>query len=113
MTAPLVLRIPRRLDSPNASRGAHWRVRHHIRTDWEHDIAWLAAAETGLWISRMPPTVKMRVTIERHVPSRRNFIKDDDNLAFSVKHVLDSLKRQHLIRDDSRAWLDCPLPTQH
>lgn len=55
---------------------------------------------------------RMRVTVERIVPSGRNFIRDDDNLRFSVKPLLDALKRQGYIRNDSRKWLDHPTPTQ-
>jgi Holliday junction resolvase RusA-like endonuclease len=107
----LELRIPRRLESPNQSRGGHWRVRHRITRAWEEEIA-LAAKLAGSW----PPdghTSRRRVTIERHVPSRRNFVRDADNLRFSVKPVLDSLTRLGFIRNDSRVWLDHPEPTQH
>lgn len=59
------------------------------------------------------PNTKCRVEVERHVPSARNFIRDDDNLRFSVKPLLDALKRQGYIRNDSRKWLEHPTPTQH
>lgn len=55
---------------------------------------------------------RMRVTIERQVPSGHNFIRDDDNMRFSVKPLLDALKRQGYIKNDSRKWLDHPTPTQ-
>lgn len=111
---PLELRIPRRLESPNQSRGAHWRVRHRIAQEWEQEIAIEAVRRgAGLWITRQPPAGKMRVEVERHLPSLRNAIRDDDNLRFAVKPLLDALKRQYLIRGDSRKWLDHPTPTQH
>lgn len=124
----LVLRIPRRLESPNASRGAHWRVRHRISQTWEEEIWAAVARQTGARtpvevlvcmnaipaLKRNPASIgRQRVTIERHVPSRRNFIKDDDNLAFCAKPVNDALKRLVYIRDDSRKWLEQPTPTQH
>jgi hypothetical protein len=55
---------------------------------------------------------KQRVVVERQVASARNFIRDDDNLRFSVKPLLDALKRQGYIRNDSRKWLEHPTPTQ-
>lgn len=114
----LELKIPRRLESPNKSRGAHWRVRHRITQEWEHDIIglWLAMKphERGLYRGD-PITVneRRRVVVERHVPSGHNFIRDDDNLRFCVKPLLDALKRRGFIHSDSRKWLDHPTPTQH
>ena len=55
---------------------------------------------------------KMRLTVERQVPTRRHFIRDDDNLRFSVKPLCDALKRGGYIYDDSRKWLEHPTPTQ-
>lgn len=115
----MTLCIPRRLESPNASRGAHWRVRHRISQEWEQEIAFAAMAlrgksRTSLLLLGMGPVLdRMRVTVERHVPTRRNFIKDDDNLVYSTKPLRDALKRLGYIRDDSRKWLDQPMPTQH
>ena len=56
---------------------------------------------------------KVRVTVERHVPSARNFIRDDDNLRFAVKPLLDALKRDGYIKNDSRKWIEHDTPTQH
>jgi hypothetical protein len=128
--SPLVLRIQRRLESPNIWNGRHWRVKHRISKDWELAIGHCAAdafvAEHGSidfpnalgailgpkkWIGYVAP--KMRVTVERHVPSGRNFIRDDDNLRFCVKPLLDAFKRQGYIKNDSRKWLEHPTPTQH
>jgi hypothetical protein len=117
----MTLKIPRRLESPNTWNGRHWRVKYRISQEWEQSI-WIQAA----MLRGRPPTVqeiarrhlcgadrrKMRVTVERQVPSRRNFIRDDDNLRFSVKPLMDSLKRQGYVYDDSRKWLEHPTPTQ-
>ena len=108
----LELRVPRRLESPNASRGAHWRVRHRITKEWEDLLGW-ARVTAKVAPAMCIATEKMRVSVERHVPSGRNFIRDDDNLRFSVKPVLDALKRLGYIKGDSRVWLELPLPTQH
>jgi Holliday junction resolvase RusA-like endonuclease len=116
----MVLKIPRRLDSPNTWNGRHWRVKHRLSQQWEQAV-WVEAAMT-----RGRPTVaqiarqhlgggeprKMRVTVERQVPSKRNFIRDDDNLRFAVKPLLDALKRGGYVYDDARKWLEHPTPTQ-
>lgn len=110
----MILRIPRRLESPNTWQGRHWRYKQQLTRVWEQEIAYVALPATGcLWIARPVPTTRMLVTVERDVPSRRNFIRDDDNLRFAVKPLLDALKRQCLIRDDSRRWIVLPTPTQH
>lgn len=122
----LELRIPRRLESPNTWNGRHWRVKHQISQEWEKEIWVLVAKKTGArtigdvlaCMNGLPaltrtPTGRQRVEVERHVPSMRNFIRDDDNLRFAVKPLLDALKRQGYIKNDSRKWLDHPTPTQH
>ena len=120
----LTLRIPRRLESPNTWNGRHWRVKHKISQEWENDICGayyeqIAGRQNALGCFVGPRkwegivVGRMRLTVERHVPSARNFIRDDDNLRFSVKPLLDALKRQGYIKNDSRKWLDHPTPTQH
>lgn len=126
----LELRIPRRLESPNTWNGRHWRVKHRISQEWEKGVgdAFLdRLAATGPkpgFLDALAAHVgpkkwlgfdagKMRVEVERHVPSARNFIRDDDNLRFAVKPLLDALKRKGYIKNDSRKWLDHPTPTQH
>ena len=124
----LELRIPRRLESPNTWNGRHWRVKHRISQEWEKEIWTSVARRTKARsiidvlgcmnaipaLKRRPESIpRQRVEVERHVPSARNFIRDDDNLRFSVKPLLDALKRQGYIRNDSRTWLEHPTPTQH
>jgi hypothetical protein len=46
----------------------------------------------------------MHVAVERIVPAR-NFLRDDDNLQFASKSLLDALTRTRLIVDDSEQWL--------
>lgn len=141
MSELLVLKMPRRLESPNTWNGRHWRVKHRLSQDWEKAIAGALldhmvqrAREDGMKDARPDfPTALMavlgprgiarvekgelkalrkRVQVERCVPSFRNFIRDDDNLRASVKPLLDALKRQGYIYNDSRKWLDHPTPTQ-
>lgn len=126
LSEPLTLEISRRLESPNKWQGRHWRVKHRISQEWERAIGSAVAGKIGArglfevvgaftgpkkWIDYEAP--RMRVTVERHVPSARNFIRDDDNLRFAVKPLLDALKRQGYIKNDSRKWLEHPTPTQH
>lgn len=128
--ANLTLRIPRELVSPNQWNGHHWRVKHRISQDWEHAIG---AAVVDLLVERhgrAPGLInaigamygpkrwigyeagRCRVVITREVPSGRNFIRDDDNLRFCVKPLLDALKRQGYIKNDSRKWIELPTPEQ-
>lgn len=125
----LSLRIGRELLSPNVWNGRHWRVKHRISQEWERDIAYAVLDEFGrhgggvglmsaLTALSGPRRVtgyiapKMRVSVRREVPSGRNFIRDDDNLRFCVKPLLDALKRQGYIRNDSRKWIELPTPEQ-
>jgi hypothetical protein len=126
--ANLTLRIPRELVSPNQWNGRHWRVKHRISQDWEHALGTALLDEfsrgkyPGLmnalgvyvgpkkWIGY--EAGKVRVSITREVPSGRNFIRDDDNLRFCVKPLLDALKRQGYIKNDSRKWIELPTPEQ-
>ena len=125
----LELRIPRRLESPNTWNGRHWRVKHRISQEWESAISTAMldnlqatgatiGLRTVLLVMEGPKSIgevkgRNRVVVERHVPSGKNFIRDDDNLRFAVKPLLDALKRQGYIKNDSRKWLDHPTPTQH
>lgn len=112
--ASLVVTLPRGLRSPNHTYWGHWTQKRADRQAWERELA--AAIYTA------DPTVRsygialghnpVRVAVERHVRSRRDFIPDDDNLRFCVKPLNDALTRVGLIYDDSRDWLDQSMPTQ-
>jgi hypothetical protein len=114
------LRIGRLLSSPNRNPSAHWATHHADRTAWETAVrdALIVAADVRKWSAYQqlvkPERVKrrMHVTIVREVPSKRNFIKDRDNLLFSTKKLRDSLKSLGLIYDDSIRWLEMPDPEQ-
>lgn len=119
--AGMRLVIRRELKSPNKWQGHHWRIKHRETIEWERAVwaqhaivngtaAALRSVEAAL--RRHVPACRSRVIVTRLVPSRRNFIKDDDNLRFSTKPLNDALKRLGLIHDDNRKWLDQPMPTQ-
>lgn len=108
------LEIPRELKSPNKWQGRHWRYKHRETTDWERElqIAWLSVPKKVQQKVREDHDCIMRVRVERHCPSARNFIRDDDNLRFSTKPLNDALKRVGFIVDDNRKWLVQGLPEQ-
>jgi hypothetical protein len=106
-TSCCTVRMPRELVSPNVWNGRHWRVKHRISQDWEVELLHADRRRR-----RGPVPGRMRVAITREVPSRRNFIRDDDNLRFSCKPLLDALKRAGYIKDDSRTWIELPTPLQ-
>jgi hypothetical protein len=104
----LSMRIPRQLVSPNVWNGRHWKVKHRISQEWQRDI-WAVRGGANVVANHGG---RQRVTVIREVPSGRNFIRDDDNLRFSVKPLLDALKRLGLITGDSRKWIELPTPEQ-
>lgn len=128
--AMATLRIERKLQTPNHALWAHWHVKRNDRQAWEASIRHAlvchlddqartradreAVGTVALATGPLPraPEGRYTVTVERIVPSARHFIRDDDNLTYSVKPVLDALTACGLIYDDSREWLDRPLPTQ-
>jgi Holliday junction resolvase RusA-like endonuclease len=105
--------IPRELVSPNRWHGRHWRTKWRLTQAWEADLVYLAliGSHAHRRMALDAPT-RQRVSITRKVPSRRHFIRDDDNLRFAVKPLLDALTRQGYIHDDSRRWIELPTPAQ-
>lgn len=127
--ANITLRVQRELVSPNKWQGRHWTIKHRLSQDWEKALGgglcdlYVAAGERLNLVAAVTamsgPTWatgyeagRMNVSITREVPSGRNFIRDDDNLRFSVKPLLDTLKRLGYIRNDSRQWIELPTPEQ-
>lgn len=119
------LRIQRKLKSPNEVLGRHWREKNRERKEWQRHIANAIVLSVGtagakailgpgadLVGCRGVCADRRRVEVIRFAPRPRNFIKDDDNLRFAVKPLLDALKRLALIKDDRREWIDLPTPTQ-
>lgn len=118
--------IARPLESPNRTRGYHWRTRHRESQAWEQEIA-SAFPTSGTRLGRISlelrtepyqdrrgrwkqRTIRRRerrgVFVHRFVKSAHRLIHDPDNLAYATKPLLDALKRLSLIYDDSAAWLD-------
>lgn len=102
----------------------HWREKSRERKAWQAHVVnalvlscGYATARTLVHAEALPGAQggcmdRRRVEVIRLAPARRNFIRDDDNLRFAVKPLLDALKHVGLIRDDHRKWIDLPLPTQ-
>lgn len=90
--------IPRLLPSRNAADKMHWRGRHAMRKLWTQEI-WAALAQQ--WY-HAGPFERAHVSIER----RGLRTLDRDNLVASVKPVLDSLKANRVIVDDSPKHLE-------
>lgn len=119
-------RIQRLLRSPNELLGRHWREKHRERAAWQADLT--NALIDALGSRRVQqllqpndilpgckgerPNVRRSVGVIRWTPSRRQFVRDDDNLRFTVKPLLDALKGMGLLRDDARKWADVAQPEQ-
>jgi hypothetical protein len=113
----LVFDIARKLDAPHSWR-LHFSQAHRATKWWEQTF------ETALQLRNGDPAFaawragaarakgRRRVTVIRVVASKREFIKDDDNLRFTVKPINDALRRLGLIEDDRRELLEQPLPEQ-
>ncbi len=122
-------RIQRLLVSPNDYMGQHFGAKtseYKERKAWQHDLSLALIDALGHQrVSRLlipneivpgcrgeRPNVRRSVEVIRYVPSARNFLKDDDNLRFSVKPVLDALKHMGLLFDDRREWAAVGEPKQ-
>jgi len=94
----IVLDIPRATPSMNATRWKHWRVAYNEKKLWREEIHY-ARLHAGC---RNPPKYsRARVTVERY--GRK---LDIDNFIGGLKAVLDSLRLEGLIADDSEAHLE-------
>jgi hypothetical protein len=104
--------VAEKLETPNRFR-AHWSLQNGARAKWEKGLRAVICAALGVasWeglqvLGRRPTcTTKMALQIVRLVASSRQFIRDDDNLAFSRKGATDAMKRTGLLKDDRREWL--------
>lgn len=126
VTGGLAFRLQRELLSPNRILGMHWREKYRERKRWQAALSNAVVESLGLFVARRLLSessglggaeggrcaVRQRITLERLAPSRRRFIRDDDNLRFAIKPLLDALKHLGLIYDDGRAWVELMEPTQ-
>lgn len=120
------IRINRKLPSANATMWAHWRVKKREREDWEAALNGAAQAYAGVTTNAGLQLVKRslslflnpgekvrrRVVVSRFVKHRREFCRDDMNLDFSHKHLVDAMKLIGMLYDDNRKWADIPKPTE-
>lgn len=118
------IRIKRELRSPNRS-GFAW-MRRREREEWRRAItnavAIYAGVTTAAGVQMVKRTLSLfvpagvkerrRVVITRLAPSTRRFIRDDDNLNYASKQLLDELKVAGIIYEDRREYLERPMPTQ-
>lgn len=121
----LELVLPLKLQSPNKLRGFHWRSRHKETKVFQAALSVIGGVDLKPWSvvtgvewrtdargHKQPFEIRRkerrRVTVIRLVKSRRQFIRDDENLHFAVKPLNDALKRLGLLYDDSRTWLEQP-----
>lgn len=115
----------RALRSPNRTMWKHWRIRHQEKQFWRGvvlstlvDLFGVVAlrrrlpARSILQAAKGAEPGRARVEIDRWMTSAADTIRDVDNLVFSTKFLLDALVAVGLLRDDSPAWADRPIPTQ-
>jgi Holliday junction resolvase RusA-like endonuclease len=95
----IVLDIPRATPSLNATRYKHWRVAQREKELWHQEVR--VARMQGGYHGVKPPQ-KARVTIERYGPRTL----DVDNFIAGLKGLLDALRRENLIRDDTADCLE-------
>lgn len=123
--AILELVLPLKLQSPNRLRGFHWKSRHRETKVFQAALSIIGGVDLKPWSVvtgvewrldgrglKKPYEIRRkerrRVTVIRQVATRRQFIRDDENLHFAVKPLNDALKRLGLLYDDSRTWLEQP-----
>jgi hypothetical protein len=95
----IILDIPRSTPSLNATRWKHWRVAYREKQLWRQEIN-LARIKAGC-IAPVPPG-RARVTVERY--GARSL--DPDNFVGGLKSVIDSLRAENLITDDTNDALE-------
>lgn len=112
--------LPHRLESPNVLNWRDWRLKARAKTAWAFRLRYAidlaeprrAAAPPHLFptlASRLdwtPPTNRPAVIVSRHVPSRRNFIRDRENRYFAAKPVVDCLVQAGFLTDDREKDID-------
>lgn len=121
-----LIRLECELKSPNKTLWAHWRVKHRERQLWEDSLTHAAAGYAGVTTAAglamvkrslslfVPAGVVERrwIAVVREVPSTRHFIRDDDNLGYAAKFLVDAMKRIGMIVDDKRELLSLRPPVQ-
>ena len=108
--AVLTIRLPHRLESPNAWLWSHWRTKKKAKDAWATRLflavipSGTIAAHVGKVAEIIPawtaPTNRPTVRIARQVPSRRNFITDRENRFFAAKALVDCLVQAGFLTND-------------
>jgi len=94
----LVLNIPKVPISLNRVLRLHWAKRRKLQKQWDKQVwACFFHLEPHL---RQQFSGKVEIHLEYHFRSSQ--VRDMDN--FTPKIILDALKNQHIIRDDSERW---------
>lgn len=101
-----------KLQSPNYFM-RDFRIRSSLRKQWNRELQNMlvkveqVASFTGLKLLDRAPRCgdRMAIQVVRLVPSVREFLRDDDNAAFSCKQLGDALQDVGLIKEDRREWL--------
>lgn len=101
-----------KLESPNWFM-RDFRIRSGLRKKWNVHLRTMVAkvervaSFSALELLARAPACHDRMAIQviRFVPSVRQFLRDDDNSAFSTKQLSDALKDVGLVKEDRREWL--------
>lgn len=102
----IVLEIPEPTPSGNQLNWSHWSKKSAQRKRW----GWLVrAARLEARVFDPPRLARARITIERHGAKKL----DADNARQGCKSLLDSLKVEGLILDDTTAVIGEPRIEQH
>lgn len=113
--AVLTIRLPHRLESPNAWLWTHWRTKKRAKDAWTTRLqvalctAYVAGKSLYTWT---PPTNRPTVRVVRQVPSRRNFITDRENRYFAAKALVDCLVQARLLTNDRETDIDLQVEQQ-
>lgn len=116
----LTIRLPHRLETPNAWLWSHWRTKKKAKDAWAARLALACmpvgstsfsyARARGRLVSVIPtwtaPTNRPIVRITRQVPSRRNFITDRENRVFAAKALVDCLVQAGFLTNDREQDID-------
>jgi hypothetical protein len=115
----VVIRVPKRLESPNRWLWTSWMVKKRAVDAWAKavrqavldtpgaDFVTSAQVSPAAGVGWMAPPVKVRVDVERLVPGTRHLIKDTvHNLAFASKGLVDCVVKAGFLRDDSDQHID-------
>lgn len=94
----IVLDIPRASPSLNDTRRKHWRVVYREKKLWSEEIhyALIQVRHRGGLVPN-----RARVTVERY-----GRLLDVDNFVGGLKPIIDSLRREGLIADDTAEHLE-------